>query len=70
MSQWSYTEREAKGLSRGRYSFMAVPIRSGQRVLGVVYFDSDERELFTGTEIVEVIVAACGGINRYVDWRY
>jgi hypothetical protein len=69
-AQWSYSETEAKNLSRGRYSFMAVPIRSGQSVVGVVYLDSSERDLFSSTDVVDVIVAACGGINRYVERRY
>lgn len=69
-AQWGYTEQDARRMARGRYSFMAVPIRCGQHVLGVIYLDSDQRDAFTGTEIAEQVVAACGGINRYVDWRY
>lgn len=69
-SQWGYTDQDARKIARGRYSFMAVPIRCGQHVVGVIYLDSDQRDLFTGTEIADQVVAACGGINRYVDWRY
>lgn len=70
IAEWSFTQHDAEQLCRGRYSFMAIPIQNGQQVLGVVYLDSSEREVFAGTEVAEVIVAACGGINRYVEERY
>jgi len=69
-ARWSYTDQDARRMARGRYSFMAVPIRGGQHVIGVIYLDSDRRDLFTGTQIADQIVATCSGINRYVDWRY
>lgn len=70
VSDWGYTHREAEALTRGRHSFMAVPIQNRQAVVGVVYLDSSESSTFLSADVVEVILAACGGISRYVEERY
>lgn len=70
MAEWSYTEHDARAVSKDRHSSMAVPLSNGQQVVGVVYLDSDKRDLFAKAEIQEAIIVACSGINRYVDERY
>ncbi|HEY2847954.1 MAG TPA: GAF domain-containing protein [Pyrinomonadaceae bacterium] len=70
MSVWNYTEEDAKKLSSGRNSWMAVPIKyKGHEITGVVYLDSNEKEFFNG-EIRELVVWACGGLAVFIDERY
>lgn len=71
---WGYTDVDARRLRPGRNSLIAVPILSsperGHKVIGVVYLDSDKRNLFDAPDIVEAITRSCGAIAQYVTRRY
>lgn len=63
--EWSFTESDARAVSAGRQSWMAVPILgSNGRTDAVVYLDSSERDLFQGT-VYDTVLAACAGIATY-----
>jgi len=62
---WSFTESDARVVSAGRRSWMAVPILgSAGRTDAVVYLDSSERDFFQGT-VYDTALAACAGITTY-----
>jgi len=70
VTQWSYTEQEARALSPDRKAWMAVPIfGSSHKVIAVVYLDSNDRTLFTEA-VRDLIINGSSGIARYVDERY
>lgn len=70
--EWGYTDHDLQTLSMDRYSSMAIPILSahGQKALGVVYLDSDQRDLFAPEGVQAAILTACHGITTYVNQRY
>lgn len=49
VDNWSFTEEEAARLVQDRRAYMCLPItnRKGNSVLGVIYFDSNSKDLFT-----------------------
>jgi hypothetical protein len=51
---------------------MAVPVRdvTRQHTLGVIYLDSDQRDLFSAVDVQNAVVTACGGITKFVNERY
>ncbi len=69
---WHYTEKDAREATSDRFSAIAVPVQSKdrQRVLGVVYLDSDQREFFTPQKVSEAVMNGCSGISRYIGERY
>ncbi len=69
---WGFTDHDLKGLSMDRRSMLAVPILAtrGQEAVGVVYLDSDRRDLFEADAVQVAILTACGGISNYVSRRY
>ncbi|HET7461530.1 MAG TPA: hypothetical protein VFJ82_09775 [Longimicrobium sp.] len=70
VSDWAYTEDDARKLSPDRRSWMAVPIFGSRgSVAGVVYCDSNERDFFTD-EVRMLIVHACDGITAYIAEVY
>lgn len=73
MKEFGYTRGEAEGLDRSRWSFMAVPILSGEspslQTIGVVYADSTDPKFFT-EEIQQLMLAATSGVAAFVRIRY
>lgn len=67
---WGFTEKQAKGLNAGRWSWIAVPLRgSDGKVHAVLYMDSTERQYFSEDRVKEVVEATkC--LNRFVEERY
>lgn len=67
-----YTRPQAKKVSPGRYSAIAVPVidKSGQHVLGVIYLDSLGRHVFDEEEITQMILRICDSIGDFVTKRY
>lgn len=72
VEKWGFTRRGAKSVSKHCFSWMAVPIldRDGNHVLGVVYLDGTEKDLFTDAARRSAIVVACTGVANYVGERY
>ena len=71
ITDWAYTEADAKKLQSDRFSGMAVPIKGREGVvLGVVYLDSCIKNFFDTNEIQEAVVAACVGVTKYIGERY
>lgn len=71
-ANWSYTSIDAAKLSTEPLSSMAVPVqdKSGHHALGVIYFDSKEKDLFNNSDVQSAILEACAGVTRYVGERY
>jgi hypothetical protein len=71
ISEWSYTDDDARKLTDDRMAWLAVPIFSKNRgeAQAVVYFDSTDSELFT-EEIAFLVTYACGGIASYCEEKY
>ena len=72
IKEWHYTAEDVKNLTMDRHSGMSVPIldRSGQHVLGVVYLDSSQKNLFSTGTMQTLVLAACSGISSYTSERY
>lgn len=71
ITDWGYTEADAKKVSSTRNSFMAVPIKyRGQEVTGVIYLDSSEKDFFDDDSVKTLIVWACAGLAVFIDERY
>ncbi len=69
VSEWGYTRDEARALTEDRQAWMAVPIQGPQGALGVVYLDTNSRDLFA-PEVQVLVINGCRGIADYVDARY
>lgn len=69
VSEWGYTRDEATKLTRDRQTAMAVPILGQPGVIGVVYLDSNRRDLFS-PEVQTLVIDGCSGIAAYVDLKY
>jgi hypothetical protein len=72
ISDWGYTEAQAKSLTPGRYSAAAIPVLdlSGQKVIGVVYLDSSERSVFERDDVQQIMGVGCQAISDFVTKRY
>lgn len=70
MVEWGYGPREAQELTRDRCSWMAVPIMSNNRPIGIVYLDSDEQDFFDDKTLQNVVIRGVAGIATYVEKRY
>jgi hypothetical protein len=68
-SEYHMPEDEAKRVATDRYSYMATPIKTGTRVIGVVYLDSSERGFFDAST-ADVAVTACAAVAQYANFRY
>ena len=66
---WNYTMQEAKSLDHTVRAWMAVPVKQGDSVEGVLYVDSVQRGYFT-EQRRDLILGACVGIARFVGQRY
>lgn len=70
MTDWFYTEEQAKSVSADRKAWMAVPILNKEsKVLAVVYLDSTEREAFN-EPVIDLVIYGCMGIAAYISKRY
>lgn len=72
VSEWHYTEADAKRSSMDRFSGMAVPVKdsTGQKAVAVVYLDTSRKGAFSNGGIAQLVVDACGGVTAYVGARY
>jgi len=72
VADWHYTRSDVKTITPDRFAAMAVPIkdRGGQRVLGVVYFDSCQKACFDGETMLNLLFVGCDGLNSFVKERY
>jgi hypothetical protein len=68
---WQYTEDDAKKLRHDRCSSFAVPIFGvdSQHVVGVVYFDSDDKKFFNDT-VQNLAIHGCRGIGKHIAAHY
>lgn len=70
VSQWFYTESEARKLTSDRKAWLAVPILGKEKtVLVVIYFDSDVRDAFDDAAI-ELVLNGCTGVAAYISERF
>ena len=69
---WGYTTAQARRLTPGRYSALAIPVldASRQHAVGVIYFDSSDRALFSRNDVMEIVGAGCEAISDFVTKRY
>lgn len=72
IKEWHYTAEDVKNLTMDRHSAISVPIldKSGQHVLGVIYLDSSQKNLFSTSAMQTLVLAACSGISSYASERY
>ena len=69
---WGYTEADARKLnpaSKAWYAFPLLNVLDQQKVEGVVFLDSVDRDFFTDVN-QSLIMCACAGIARYIAHRY
>jgi hypothetical protein len=70
IDQWGYTETDARALTSDRRAWMAVPIFNKQeRVIGVVYLDSSDKDFFTA-DVMGLVQGCCAGLASYLHERY
>lgn len=71
VSNWGFSESEARNLSTDRQSWLAVPINGpdSNSTLGVVYLDSSDPKFFTD-EVIELVIEGCAEIAKFVHERY
>ena len=70
VSNWFYTESEARTLTTDRKTWMAVPVLGAHRkVLAVIYLDSAEQDAFSQT-VMELVLNGCIGIAAYISQYY
>lgn len=70
VTYWSYTDVDARALSAGRKSWMAVPILGPDgETRAVVYLDSSDADFFTDV-VQDLILAGCQGITAYTREAY
>lgn len=69
---WGYTEAQARSLTPGRYSAVAIPVlnSTGQHVLGVIYLDSSSQNVFDSKEVQQLLMVACNAVSHFVTQRY
>jgi len=68
--EWGFTPEEAKDLKRKCRSWMGVPVTDKQdRVAGVIYLDSEDKDSFT-PEIQERVFSGCGAMTAFLRERY
>ncbi|RSF08923.1 GAF domain-containing protein [Achromobacter aegrifaciens] len=72
VSEWGYTEAQARRLMSGRFSAVAVPVlgNSGQHAVGVFYLDSSDRALFDREDVMEIVGVGSQAISEFVTKRY
>jgi hypothetical protein len=72
ITDWGYTEADARGFTSDRFSLMAIPVTSkgGQAVLGVIYLDCSKKKFFSSEIVKEAVLSGCVGVARYTGERY
>ena len=69
VTQWAYTETQARKVDPASMSWMAVPLGTGKRMEGILYLDARDPDFFTeGRQ--DLILRAAVGVARYVAERY
>lgn len=67
---YSYTEADARALTRDRQAWMAVPLLAGDdEALAVVYLDSCQCEFFN-PQVQQIVLGACAGIAAFTEEVY
>jgi hypothetical protein len=71
VSDWAYTEADARKLQPDRLSWMAIPViyPGESAAVAVVYLDSSERDFFT-KELQNLVSVACAGISSFLPKAY
>lgn len=70
VSEWAYTEHDARKLSPDRRAWMAVPIFGHKRdVVAVVYLDSNDPEFFR-PDVQVFVIEACEALATYIYEAY
>jgi hypothetical protein len=68
---WGYTDVDARKLNPASKAWMAVPLVHSldQKVVGIVFIDSVERDFFTDVR-QGLVLCACAGVASYVTHKY
>jgi hypothetical protein len=69
VTQWAYSEPQARKVDPSSMSWMAVPLGAGKRIEGILYLDARDRDFFTEAR-QDLILRAAIGVARYVAERY
>ena len=72
IAEWHYTEATARKMTMDRFSAIAVPVKdkTGEQVLGVIFMDATRKNCFSSEDVQKLVIAATGGITKYVGKRY
>lgn len=72
VGDWGFMPVDASKITPDRYSLMSVPVldASSKHVLGVIYIDAKQKDLFVGDDVISTIIESCAGVTRYVSERY
>jgi hypothetical protein len=70
ITEWDYTEEEARGRDMSAMSWMAVPLEHNQRVEGLLYLDSTRPNFFDDELRQAQILGAAVGIAKFAARRY
>lgn len=75
MVEWGFTVADAKSLTQGRMSYMAIPIHSSandlraENVIAIIYLDSNRKNAFTD-DVSQLALKAAIGFFEYFNVRY
>jgi hypothetical protein len=69
VTQWAYSEPQARKVDPSSMSWMAVPLGTGRRIEGILYLDARDPDFFTEAR-QDLILRASVGVARYVAERY
>lgn len=69
VTDWNYTEAQARRLNPASMEWMAVPLMESGHVEAILYLDVNRRHFFT-TERQELVLAATRGIAVFIGKRY
>jgi hypothetical protein len=69
VTDWNYTDAQARRLNPAAMEWMAVPLLEGGEVDAVVFLDVNRRGFFT-TERQDLVLAASRGIAVFIGRRY
>lgn len=72
IAEWHYTEAAARKMTMDRFSAIAVPVKdkTDEQVLGVIFMDATRKNCFSSEDVQKLVIAAAGGIAKYVGERY
>lgn len=69
VSEWNYSEDQARGLELRGKSFMAVPLAGDSGIEAVLFIDSTKPDYFSKNRI-DLIQNACSGIALFIGRTY